>query len=250
MKKIIVIGNWKMYKTEEETVKFIEELVPLVADIEIPIYLAVPFTSISAAAKATSKANIVIGAQNMNDASEGAFTGEISAKMLKNAGADFVLLGHSERRQIFKETDNFINHKVIRAIKDDLQPVLCVGETIQEREEGKTEEILKKQLTIGLNGVLKEDAEELIIAYEPVWAIGTGKTATPQIAEKAHAFIRKFLDNFFGKREALEIPILYGGSVKPENIADLIKEEDINGALVGGASLNAQTFYQIIKRVI
>lgn len=237
------MGNWKMHKTEKETIAFIEELAPLVAASNVKVYLAVPFTVISSAVRAAEKTNIIIGAQNMNDAQKGAFTGEIAACMLKAAGAEFVLLGHSERRHIFKESDEFINSKVLRALKDDLMPILCVGETEQQREENQTEEVLIRQLHEGLKKV--ENFEKLMIAYEPVWAIGTGKTATAEIAQKAHHFIRKNLKEAFNV--SIHVPILYGGSVKPENIKELVKEQDIDGALVGGASLEAKVFYKIIE---
>jgi triosephosphate isomerase len=243
MKMLHVIGNWKMHKTEKEAMQFIEELAPLISSFSVKVYLAVPFTAISASAKTASKTSILIGAQNMNDAQKGAFTGEIAASMLKAAGAEFVLLGHSERRHIFKETDEFINSKLLRALKEDLIPILCVGETEKEREENKTEEVLIRQLHEGLKNV--DSLEKIMIAYEPVWAIGTGKTATVQIAEKAHKFIRAYLKDVF--KTNIHVPILYGGSVKPENIAELVKEDDIDGALVGGASLDPKVFYKIIE---
>jgi triosephosphate isomerase len=247
MKKSMVIGNWKMYKTVSETVAFIKELAPLVENSNAEVCLAVPFTSITAAVEAAKDTNIVIGAQNMNDASEGAFTGEIAAIMLKEIGAEFVLLGHSERRTLFHETDPYINRKVIKALEDDLTPVLCIGETAAEREENKTEEVLQRQLEECLSGVGEEPASKLVIAYEPVWAIGTGKTATPQMAEEAHAFIRKCLTKQFGKKIAQGLSILYGGSVKPDNMAALMQEKNIDGALVGGASLQVKNFSAIIQ---
>ncbi|MEI6242554.1 MAG: triose-phosphate isomerase [Chlamydiota bacterium] len=247
MKNSIVIANWKMYKTPSETISFIQELAPLVDKSSAEIFLAVPFTSIAAAYEAAKDTNILIGAQNMNDATEGAFTGEIAAVMLKEAGAEFVLLGHSERRTLFHETDPLINRKVKKALEDDLIPVLCVGESSKERDEGKTEEVLQRQLEADLSTVTEEEASKMIIAYEPIWAIGTGKTATPAMAAKAHGFIRKCLSKIFGKKIADKFPILYGGSVKPDNIASLMQEEEINGVLVGGASLQVKPFSDIIQ---
>ena len=244
---IIVIGNWKMYKTSREAADYIEQLIPKIEGCKACVYLAVPFTSIASAAAAAKQARIEIGAQNMNDARDGAFTGEIAALMLKEAGAAFVLLGHSERRRIFQETDELIHRKVVRALQDDLKPILCVGETLEEREEGRTEEVLKRQIDAGLADVPKERAGDLILAYEPVWAIGTGKSATAKQAQDAHAFCRECLASLFGKRGAGKIPILYGGSVKPENAQTLISQKDIDGVLVGGASLDPQTLADIIQ---
>ena len=183
----------------------------------------------------------------MNDAKKGAFTGEISAIMLKEAGAEAALLGHSERRHIFNEKDDFINKKVIRAVQDDLQPFLCVGETLEEREKGMTDEILRQQLEKGLKGLTLEEMENVVIAYEPVWAIGTGKTASPEIAQKAHAFIRKTLEELYDHTVGNKTYIIYGGSVNPDNIALLTSQKDIDGVLVGGASLEIDSFLQIIK---
>ena len=173
----------------------------------------------------------------MNDATEGAFTGEIAGIMLKEAGAEFVLLGHSERRALYHETNELIHKKVIRALKDDLNPVVCVGESAQERESGQTEAIIDEQLKVALSDISPEDCEKIMIAYEPVWAIGTGQTATPKIAQHTHLYIRNYLTTLWGKTKGAKIPILYGGSVKPENIQELLKQKDINGVLVGGASL-------------
>jgi triosephosphate isomerase (TIM) len=245
-----IIGNWKMYKTAREATDYIETLAPKVEGVKANIYLAVPFTSISPASHYAKETNLVIGAQNMNDAREGAFTGEIAALMLKEAGAAFVLLGHSERRLVFGETDAFIRRKVLRALQDDLQPVLCIGETQQERSANQTEEVLRRQLLSALEEVPKEEAGRLIIAYEPVWAIGTGKAATSKDIEHAHSFCRSLLEELFGKRKGGTIPILYGGSVKLENIAELIQQKEIDGVLVGGASLEPEIFIQIIHHVI
>lgn len=228
-----------MYKTGEEARDFITALIPLIKDTLTPVFLAVPFTALGDSVKAACGTKIIIGAQNMHDAEEGAFTGEISARMLKKAGAEFVLLGHSERRQIFFETDAFINRKIKRALQEDLKPILCVGETKEEREKGLTDNVLSRQLKNSLEGLHLDDWSKLTIAYEPVWAIGTGLTATPAVAQETHAFISTLLPK--------KIPILYGGSVKPENAAELLSQPDIQGALIGGASLNVDSFAKIIK---
>ncbi len=244
-KFLYVIGNWKMYKTAREAADYIEALVPLIEECQANFFLAVPYTSIASAVQAAKNTKIVVGAQNMHDAREGAFTGEIASLMLKEAGAAFAILGHSERRTLFNETNESIHKKVIRALQDDLRPVLCIGETLQEREAGKTEEVLKEQLVSALQGIPKEDAGKIILAYEPVWAIGTGKTATPNIAQEAHAYIRSLLCDLFGKRAGNKIPILYGGSVKPDHVLLLMQKADIDGVLVGGASLDPKTFAAI-----
>jgi triosephosphate isomerase len=243
---IIAAGNWKMYKTAREGASYVEELLPLVLESVAKIFLSVPHTSIASAAKAAKGSSVTIGAQNMHDSREGAFTGEIAALMLKEAGAEFVLLGHSERRHVFNESNEFIQRKVVRALQDDLIPVLCVGETAKERTAGKTEEVLKKQIEECLAGVPEKEVGKIILAYEPVWAIGTGKTATPKMAQEAHAFCRACLSELFGKKKSDSISILYGGSVNPTNVSDLIVESDIDGVLVGGSSLDPKTFAQIV----
>ncbi len=245
---LIVIGNWKMYKTSREASNYIEHLLSKIEGCKASVFLAVPFTSISSAAASARQAKLEVGAQNMNDARDGAFTGEIAALMLKEAGATFVLLGHSERRRIFGESDAFIHRKVLRALADDLRPVLCVGETLDERSGGETEEVLKRQIETALADVPEEKAGEVILAYEPVWAIGTGKNATPEMAQEVHAFCRACLADLFGKRKAGQISILYGGSVKPENVRSLVSEKDIDGVLVGGAALDPETLAEIIQQ--
>lgn len=243
----IIAGNWKMYKTIQETEDFIKKLTPLVADSEPSIFLSVPFTAIQAAVKATDKTNIIVGAQNMNDASEGAFTGEIAATMLTEVGAKFVILGHSERRHIFNETNAFINKKVKRAISVGLTPIVCVGETLEQRDASNTEEIIKTQLSESLADVTEEQLSNTLIAYEPVWAIGTGMTATPELAQEVHAFCRQYIEELWGANAAQKVVILYGGSVKPNNARQLMDQEDIDGLLVGGASLDAESFSNIIN---
>lgn len=246
-KKLYVIGNWKMYKTAKEASDYIEAFVPHIKNAKANVFLAVPYTSIASAARHAKGTGIEIGAQNMNDAREGAFTGEIAGLMLKEAGASFVLLGHSERRHVFKEDLAFIHRKVLRALQDDLRPILCVGETLEEREAGRTEEVLQKQIFSALDKVSAEDiAEKLLLAYEPVWAIGTGQSATPKIAQEAHAFCRSCLEELLGKRKGGSIPILYGGSVKPESVKALVAQKSIDGVLVGGASLTPEIFAEII----
>lgn len=246
-KKPLIVGNWKMNKTVDETVDFIKKLAGEITNCNAEVYLAVPFTSITEAKKASEKTKIIIGAQNMNDASKGAFTGEISAVMLLDAGAEFVILGHSERRMFFGETDDFINKKLIRAVQDDIAPILCIGESLEQRENGKMKEVLKNQLTQALKKVSKEDIKDIKIAYEPIWAIGTGKTATAKQAEEVHKFIRTILQDLFGKKNAADIYILYGGSVKENNIKSLLKEKNIDGVLVGKASLEVDSFENMIK---
>lgn len=228
-----------MYKTGEEASAFIRTIIPLIKNTSYPVFLAVPFTAIQDAVQAAQGSNIIIGAQNMHDAEEGAYTGEISGRMLKSAGAQFVILGHSERRQYFFETNEWINRKVKSALKIGLKPILCIGETDQERQQGLTKEILLGQISECLKGISENEKKPLVVAYEPIWAIGTGKTATPQMAQETHALCRRVL--------AKQIPLIYGGSVKPDNIAALIAEPDIDGALVGGASLNVDTFANIIN---
>lgn len=238
-----------MYKTARQATDYIEALLPLVEKSKVNIYLSVPYTSIASAAHYAKETPIVIGAQNMNDAKEGAFTGEIAALMLKEAGADFVILGHSERRTVFKEDNAFIHKKVVRALQDDLQPILCVGETADERGKGKMEAVLKEQLMSALKGIPKEDAKRLIVAYEPVWSIGTGKVPTMKQIAEAHGFIRGCLEELFGEKVAGSMAILYGGSVKPENAGEIAGQKDVDGVLVGGASLDPKTLAEIIHQV-
>lgn len=240
----LIIGNWKMYKTADEAERFIHELAPLIGTAKAEVGLAVPFTAMHRATEAAKKTNILIGAQNMSDYREGAYTGEISSLMLIEAGAEFSLVGHSERRHIYGESNEFINKKLLRALADDIRPILCVGETQHERDNSETPFVLKEQIFKGLREVPKEDAEKVVIAYEPVWAIGTGKAATHQMAQDAHELCKEFLFEFFGKND---VPVLYGGSVKPENIQGFMEQGDVDGALVGGASLEPQSFAKIVN---
>jgi triosephosphate isomerase (TIM) len=243
----VIAGNWKMYKTIQETEDFIRELTPLVTDSDTTIYLSVPFTAIQAAANIAEKTNITIGGQNMNDASEGAFTGEISASMLLDAGAKFVILGHSERRHVFNESDEFINKKVKRALTDKLTPIVCIGETGEQRDAGDTDKVLKEQLTQSLADIDAKQMSNILVAYEPVWAIGTGKTATPEHAQEVHLFCRQTIEELWGEEVSHNIVIMYGGSVKATNARQLMEQPDIDGLLVGGASLSAESFSHIIN---
>jgi triosephosphate isomerase len=233
-----------MYKTAREATDYIEALSPKIKKCKAKIFLSVPYTSIASAARYAKDTSIAIGAQNMHDAREGAFTGEIAGLMLKEAGAVFVILGHSERRTVFGESDAFIHKKVVRALQDDLIPVLCVGETLKEREADRTEEVLERQIIAALEGIPHEDSVHIMLAYEPVWAIGTGKTATPKMVQEVHSFCRKCLTKLFGKKAAV-ISILYGGSVNPDNVKQLIMQKDVDGVLVGGASLNPDKLAEI-----
>ena len=249
-RKPIIAGNWKMYKTAEEARNYIAQLASLVEEVPVRVCLATPFTAIHASFHAAKDTRITIGAQNMHSALEGAYTGEISAHMLKEAGASFVLLGHSERRHYFHESNAEINKKIHRAYAEDLLAILCIGEQQEERESGKTEDVLKQQLVEGLKGVTENQLTNLVIAYEPVWAIGTGKMATPEMAEETHAMIREILSSLFSKAHADRLSILYGGSVKPESISSLMRQPNIDGALVGGASLDPKIFSQIIHNAV
>jgi len=245
---IVVTGNWKMYKTVSQAAQFVETLAPLICASQVRINLAVPFTAIYPTKELVKKltASLGVGAQNMNDAQEGAFTGEIAAEMLSEAGADFVVLGHSERRHIFHESNEFIQKKVQRALKEGLPLVLCVGETLEQREKGETESVVKEQLLAGLLDVDEASMEQITLAYEPVWAIGTGKVAEAADAQAVHAFCREQIAEKWGKNVANQMVIQYGGSVNVENAATLIEQPDIDGLLIGGASLKAQTFAKII----
>ncbi|MDR2339586.1 MAG: triose-phosphate isomerase [Deltaproteobacteria bacterium] len=241
-------GNWKMYKTGPEAVAFIEAFKPLVGNLSgREAALGVPATAIFQAAQAAAGTGILIGAQNIWYEKEGAYTGEISAAMAKAAGAGFVIIGHSERRQYYGETDEWVNKKLKAAAAEGLVPVVCVGESLAERESGSTFKVLESQLRGALDGITPEIAKPLVIAYEPVWAIGTGKTATAAQAQEAHAFLRGVLAKALGTQSADAIRILYGGSVKPDNAKALLSEADIDGALVGGAALKPDSFAQIVN---
>ena len=247
MRKPLIAGNWKMNKTVKESVGLVSDLKKLVKGVKDRDILVCPtFTALSSVAEQIKGSNIMLGAQNMHFEEEGAFTGEISAKMLKEIGCKYVILGHSERRHIFNEDDELINKKVKTGLASGLKVILCVGETLEEREKGDTEKVVERHVKKGLNGVSSGDMKNVIIAYEPVWAIGTGKTATPEQAEEVHKLIRGLLGKLYGKI-ADNTLILYGGSVKPDNIKGLMDKEDIDGGLVGGASLDAKSFSEIVK---
>ena len=245
----LIAANWKMYKTVGEARGYLQEFLPNVAGInDRDIVIAPPFTALSEACSQTSAyPNVKIAAQNMYFEDEGAYTGEISPKMIKDIGAHYVILGHSERRHIFHEDDDLIGKKVKAAQKNGLTPILCIGETLEQREANHTEDVLARQLDGGLRFLDKDKATQLVIAYEPVWAIGTGKTATPELAQEAHTTIRDWLAKKFTSTIAENLRILYGGSVKPANVAGLMAQPDIDGALVGGASLEAESFEKIVR---
>jgi len=248
MRTPLIAGNWKMYKTSGESASFVKEFLPMVSGVKgVEIVLAPPFPSLPLVASLTAGSNVGVASQNVHFAAEGAYTGEISPGMVKNAGAGYAIIGHSERRLYFAETDENVNRKVKAALAAGLVPILCMGETLEERESGKTFEVVDRQLRAGLSGVDFAQAQKVVVAYEPVWAIGTGRTATPAQAQEVHAFLRGILTELWERGAAEVVRILYGGSVKPENIADLMAQADIDGALVGGASLKAGSFAGIVK---
>ena len=248
-RRIIIAGNWKMHMSAAETRAFVEQLLPQVKGVSSSVYLAPPFTSIQTATDAALGSAVCIGAQNMSQYHKGAYTGEVSSMMLKEAGASFVILGHSERRHIFKEDNEMIHSKLKWALEEKIEPILCIGETQEEQDQNRTKEVLEAQLGEALKDFSPEEVRKMILAYEPVWAIGTGKTATPEIAQEAHLLCRSFVAEKCGKEAAEVVPILYGGSVKPENIGELVQKPDIDGALIGGASLEVDSFAQIIHNV-
>ena len=232
-----------------ETIDFILNFKDIISNttLNCEIVICPPFTSLTIANELLKNSNIKLGAQNMHHEKSGAFTGEISCEMLKNMGCTFVIIGHSERRIIFKETDELINKKILVALQNNLTPIFCVGETLTERETNKAFDVIKKQITVGLQNISINDGEKIVIAYEPVWAIGTGKNATKEEAEEVHLFIRNLLKEIFNEKISEKIVIQYGGSVKGDNAMDLLSQKNIDGALVGGASLKSATFFEIIK---
>lgn len=249
MRKPVIAGNWKMFKTISESVNTALSLKSLVANANhCEVIIAPVFTSLKAVADRVEGSNIQVAAQDVSDQLKyGAHTGEISAEMLKEAGCSHVIIGHSERRSLYGDIDEFINRKLRAALQFGLTPILCCGETLGERDAGNAEQVVNNQLTADLNGFADEDVAKLIIAYEPVWAIGTGRTATPDQAQQMHGYIRGWLTDKFGTSVSQGLRILYGGSVKPDNIAELMRAEDIDGALVGGASLEAESFAKIVN---
>ncbi|MFQ5455042.1 MAG: triose-phosphate isomerase [Nitrospirota bacterium] len=256
MRKPVLIANWKMNKTITEGRSFVDEINCLIKDIRkgdfsnrLEVIIAPSFTALSSLAYIIDEIEIGLAAQNMHWEDKGAYTGEISPQFLEEIGCGHVIIGHSERRHIFKENSDIINKKIIAALRHKISPVFCVGERLEERESGKTFKVIEKELTEGLKGISKEDINNIMIAYEPVWAIGTGKNATPRQANEVHLFIRKKIGSDFGTNVASSIRILYGGSVTPDNIEELIAEDEIDGALIGGASLKAESFAEIIRCV-
>jgi triosephosphate isomerase len=247
MRRPIIAGNWKMNKTVKETAELINALKDKVKDAKCEVVVCPPFTSLSQAIELVKGSNLKVGAQNMYFEESGAFTGEVSPLMLKELGVEYVILGHSERRQYFKEDDELINKKVLAAYKYELTPILCVGETLEEREQDKTFDVINYQLEKGMKDLTEEQVSKLVIAYEPVWAIGTGKTATSEDANNVIKAIRNKVREMFGDRAAEEIRIQYGGSVKPSTIKEQMAQSDIDGALVGGASLKAEEFAAIVN---
>lgn len=243
-----IAANWKMHKTIDEAVNLVKELKAALPDLpDRAVVIAPPFTALQAVASELKGSQIHLSAQNLHYAEQGAFTGEVSAAMLLDAGCRYVIIGHSERRHIFGEDDEFINKKLKSAIEHGLKPIFCIGETLDERESGITFDILQQQIGEGLNNISTNDIGSVVVAYEPVWAIGTGKTATPKEAQDAHQFIRACIQMFYDQTVADRTVILYGGSVNPENISDLMAQKDVNGALVGGASLKSDSFVKIVN---
>ncbi|MEW6105190.1 MAG: triose-phosphate isomerase [Bacillota bacterium] len=248
MRRRIIAGNWKMNKTRDEAVDLVGDLKEMLADVgDVEVVVCPPFTALDAVREALRGSNIELGAQNMHWEEEGAFTGEISPLMLRNLGCMYVILGHSERRTYFGETDETVNRKVKSAMANGLLPIICVGETLDERDAGKTEEVVVRQTKAALSGVKTNGAERIVIAYEPVWAIGTGRTASADEANRVIHIIRQSVAEVFNERIAQEVRIQYGGSVKPQNIADFLGQPEIDGALVGGASLDPASFAAIVK---
>ncbi len=251
MRTPAIAANWKMFKTTHEALAYVRELGALVKDLGgVEIIVAPPFTAIATAAEAARNTPVGIAAQNMSAEKEGAFTGEISAAMIKDAGATYVILGHSERRKLYGETDALVNRKVHVALAAELVPIVCVGETLDEREGGQMPTVLDRQIKEGLDGLTGEQVAGIIIAYEPVWAIGTGRNATPEQADEAHRHIRTRLRSWFGGAAADACRIQYGGSVKPDNITALVALPDVDGALVGGAGLQVASFFDIVKGAV
>ena len=247
MRKKVIAGNWKMNMLPDATIRFIDELTPLVKDTENEVILCVPYTDLFYALLTAQNTNIKIGAQNMHWEENGAYTGEVSGQMLKAIGVEYVIIGHSERRQYFAETDETVNKKLKSAFKYGLKPIVCVGETLEEREAGKAEEIITSQTEKALSGLTEEQVENTIIAYEPIWAIGTGKTATSEDANNAIKSIRNKISNIYGQMVAKRVIIQYGGSVKASNAKELFTMSDRDGGLVGGASLKTEEFAKIVN---
>ena len=249
MRKPILAGNWKMYKTVADAVRYAKEFRALVKDIaDVEIVVSPTFTALHAVAEAARNSNVIVAGQDLHWEREGAFTGEVSAAMLKEAGAEYVIIGHSERRRLFGETDQTVNRKLTAALGSQLTAIVCIGETLEERDANDTLNVLDRQIKQGLDGLTGDQISGLVIAYEPVWAIGTGRNATPAQANEAHAHIRSRLRQWFGAGAGDHCHVIYGGSVKPDNIRDLAALPDVDGALVGGASLDVRSFFEIVTR--
>ncbi|HXD21484.1 MAG TPA: triose-phosphate isomerase [Vicinamibacterales bacterium] len=249
MRTPFIAGNWKMHKTVADAVKFVKEFRSLVKDItDVDIVVAPPFTALHPAAEAARSSNVRIAAQNLYWEREGAFTGEVSAAMIAETGAEFVIVGHSERRTLFGETDASVNRKIAAAFAGGLTPIVCIGETLDQRERNETFDVLDRQIRGGLDGVTSDQLVQLVIAYEPVWAIGTGRNATPAQAAEAHGHVRKRLQQWFGAQPSEQCRVVYGGSVKPDNIRELASQPNVDGALVGGASLDVKALFEIVSR--
>lgn len=243
----LIAGNWKMFKTATEAAETAAQLAKRVGGaIDVEVMIAPPFTALASVQAVIADTNVALGAQNLHWEAQGAYTGEISAGMLAAAGCRYVIIGHSERRQYFFETDENVNQKVRAALEAGLTPIVCVGETEAQREEAQTFAVLERQMDRGLKGFSAQTLAHLVVAYEPVWAIGTGKAATSAQAQEVHAYLREVLEKSYGKPLAKSVRILYGGSVKPANVDDLMRRPDVDGALVGGASLSAETFSQLV----
>ena len=247
MRRKVIAGNWKMNKLPNEAIEFIDELAKLVKDTDNEVIICAPYTDLFYVLLQTQGTNIKVGAQNMHFEDKGAYTGEVSGEMLKSIGVEYVIIGHSERRQYFNETDESVNKKIKAAFKNGLKPIVCVGETLEQREQGLAEKIIKDQTRLALDGLEKEQVKNTIIAYEPIWAIGTGKTATSEDANNSIKEIRKEIENLYGKEVSDEVIIQYGGSVKSKNAKELFETSDIDGGLVGGASLEAEEFSKIVN---
>lgn len=247
MRKPIIAGNWKMHKTIAEAVEFVNEIKGKVNNTDVEAVICAPFTLLRDLKEATKGTPIKIGAQNMHYADNGAFTGEISAPMLKELDIDYVVLGHSERRQYFNETNETVNKKVLKALEAGIDPILCIGETLEEREADKTKDVCKLQTEKALENVTAEDMKKVVIAYEPIWAIGTGKTATAEQANDVIAYVREVVKGLYGEEISEEVRIQYGGSVKPSNVSEIMNQTDIDGALVGGASLQPADFTELVN---
>ncbi len=250
-RKFLIAGNWKMNVTATDTVDLIEEIkLSVGSQSTVQVCVCPSFTSLAKASELVEQSEVLLGAQNMNSEPSGAYTGEVSAEMLRDLYVNFVILGHSERRQFYGETNQSINKKILATIENNLKPIYCIGESLEERENGKTLEVVRKQVREGLENFPSQAIENLVLAYEPIWAIGTGKTATDEMAQEVHSDIRKVLAGMFGDVAASSIRILYGGSMKPENAPGLLAQEDVDGGLIGGASLNAKSFIGIVEAAL